>query len=79
MEWLLTVHPYGARWRTTRRLMRRHLHPGELYRYRPVSMREVHAFLRRLATMNLNPDADELDLPYTAAGISSVCVDRTLR
>ena len=32
--------------------MHRHLHTGELHRYRPVAMREVHAFLRRTLDMS---------------------------
>ncbi|RPD54268.1 cytochrome P450 [Lentinus tigrinus ALCF2SS1-7] len=48
ISWLISVVPYGVRWRGIRRNIHQHMNAKAVTQYRPIQEREVKAFLVRL-------------------------------
>lgn len=48
LGWVMTVLPYGERWRRSRKLLHTHVHSGAAPQYQPVQLRGARQFVREL-------------------------------
>ena len=55
-------HPYGQRWRDTRRNFHQHFHQFAVSKYHPIQTREVRLLLKRALDFSEKVDIKSLSL-----------------
>ncbi|KAF7798048.1 hypothetical protein EIP86_009260 [Pleurotus ostreatoroseus] len=64
--WNMGFHPYGQRWRDTRRNFHQHFHQLAVSEYHPIQTREIRLLLKRALTFSETVDVKSISLTFTS-------------